>query len=346
MLAAPPFNILSNLERVDDAIDANAAIAHEILTTGLASFGLALEPRDPALDWRNCATTSDMDKARTTIRQFYRDWSQEGSSERQASYDPVMQDVAKEFSKVNDKSTIRILVPGAGLGRLVFELCKMGYDVEGNEISYHQLIASSWVLNNTEKPDQFQLYPFAFEFSNLINRQHQLRHVGIPDVYPAAALDAASAGMKVHACERMNMTAADFLVHYGDPSNQETFDAVTTVFFIDTAPNIVRYVEVIRYCLKTGGVWINVGPLLWHGAERSLAHKPDSSQDESGSEKGGIEQPGGVELSEEEVLLLVERMGFKIEKHEYHTEGVGYISNADSMLQNLYRVSHWVARKS
>ncbi|KAI4160027.1 MAG: hypothetical protein LQ342_006063 [Letrouitia transgressa] len=345
MLAAQPFNILSNLEKVDDAIDSNADMACEILATGLASFGLSMEPQNAALNWRNAATAADVDKARTTIRQFYRDWSLEGANEREASYGPVMSDISEAYKDVDDRGAVKILIPGAGLGRLVFELCRMGYSVEGNEISYHQLIASNWVLNHTDRANQFQLYPFAFEFSNVISRENQLKCVGVPDIHPAKALDEASSGMRTHAFDRMNMTAADFIVFYGDAANQETFDAVATVFFIDTAPNVIRYIEVLHKCLKVGGLWTNVGPLLWHGMERKPAQRESRSELENVPKEIGIEQPGGVELSEEEVILLVERMGFRIEKHEIKAEGTGYIGNTDSMLQNVYRTAHWVARK-
>jgi carnosine N-methyltransferase len=58
----------------------------------------------------------------------------------------------------------------------------------------------------------------------------------------------------------------------------------------------------------------------------------------------GIADPGVVELSEDEVLALVERFGFRIEKYEPGIPA-GYILNPASMLQRTYRVSHWVARK-
>lgn len=48
---------------------------------------------------------------------------------------------------------------------------------------------------------------------------------------------------------------------------RHAFDCVVTCFFIDTAHNIVEYLEVINYCLKPGGKWVNLGPLLWHWAD-------------------------------------------------------------------------------
>jgi len=35
-------------------------------------------------------------------------------------------------------------------------------------------------------------------------------------------------------------------------------------FFIDTAKNMLEYLEIIHSILKTGGLWINIGPLLYH----------------------------------------------------------------------------------
>ena len=345
MLADPPFNFLSTLDLVDEAIDANGNIASAILTTGLQSFGLDPEPQDPALDWRGAATTSDLNKARSTIRQFYRDWSADGVDERRVCYGPVIQDISHEFATCQDKASARILVPGAGLGRLVFELCTRGYTVEGNEISYHQLIASNWALNHTTHARQFDLYPFALDFSNVVRRDDQLRVVKVPDVHPGLELEKASEGKQVHAFERMSMTAADFITIYGDENHRNMFDAVVTVFFIDTAPNFIRYIEVVRNCLKRAGVWINLGPLLWHFGERGPTNRTAETETEVKKQKSGIEEPGSIELTEEEVLVLVERSGFTIEQREIKDEGSGYIHNRKSMLQTTYKTSHWIARK-
>lgn len=42
-------------------------------------------------------TAFDMDKVKTTIKQFVRDWSEAGRTERAACYDPVIVAVEKRF---------------------------------------------------------------------------------------------------------------------------------------------------------------------------------------------------------------------------------------------------------
>ena len=39
----------------------------------------------------------------------------------------------------------------------------------------------------------------------------------------------------------------------------ETWDCLATVFFIDTAHNIITYIETIYKILKPGGYWVNLG---------------------------------------------------------------------------------------
>jgi carnosine N-methyltransferase len=353
MLAEPPFSLLQNLSDVDDAIDCNAEIADAILECGLQAFNLPKKPELGHLqNWRDCAKAADVDKAHSTIRQFYRDWSAEGAQERQACNGYVLDQLRAAFqdrrAAAQQASRPKILVPGAGLGRLVYEICRAGYDVEGNEISYHQLLASSWILNHAGATPH-PLYPFATQFTNLHSRKQQLRKVMIPDLHPAQALDQVLAHGENSG--EMGMTAADFAVLYHGKAYHGTFDAVATVFFIDTAPNFLRYIDTVSNCLRTEGIWINVGPLLWHsdvagGAQTDNARDDGATSRHDGDRDAGIGELGSVELTEEDVIWLLERKGFQIEHRDTLSEGVGYIQDPDSMFQNKYRVSCWVAKKT
>ncbi|KAI0969723.1 N2227-like protein-domain-containing protein [Xylaria arbuscula] len=366
MLAEPPFNYLDTLNRVDNAIESNAELARTIVKMGLHSFGMVETDAEPVMpeEWTGVAKCNDLDKARSTIRQFYRDWSAEGRVERDACYGPVFTALEAEkvrrlasvdttaqtqTSQATDAQTpatapLRVLVPGAGLGRLVFDLCRLGHDSEGNEISYHQLLASSYILNRCERAGRHTIYPWIHSFSNHRSRANQFTAYSIPDLHPQQTLaETTAAGGRIGT---MEMCAADFLCLYGDPTHAGTYDAVACVFFLDTAPNLIRYLEVIRRCLRPGGVLINVGPLLWHWENHVPGHHGydgDGDYDEDNSL--GIADPGSFELTDDEVVALVEKMGFVVETRQTGLRAP-YVQDAQSMLQTVYNASHWIARKS
>ena len=173
----------------------------------------------------------------------------------------------------------------------------------------------------------------------------------------------------------MGMAAGDFVTSFGprDADSAGAYDGVVSAYFIDTAPNLIRYIETIRHCLRPGGVWVNVGPLLWHFDGRGHQRSGEDGAEEDGAgaaelekemdrkrrkaqhmarEDAGIGEPGSFELSNEEVLLLVESYGFEILCHEilpadFVGEGSGgsYIQDRQSMMQSRYQNAHWVARK-
>jgi hypothetical protein len=60
----------------------------------------------------------------------------------------------------------------------------------------------------------------------------------------------------------------DFLRAYGDATRKHTFDVIVTCFFIDTFSNILEPLLVIQHILKPGGLWVNAGPLHYHGKSK------------------------------------------------------------------------------
>ena len=225
----------------------------------------------------------------------------------------------------------------------MYDISHAGFAVEGNEISYHQLLVSNWVLIHSGTV-QRPFYPFATQFSNVRTREKQLRKLMIPDKLPAT--NPSSGGP----LGKMSMSAGDFLLVYGGQDAKASFHVVVTVFFIDTAPNFVRYVETVLNCLREGGIWINNGPLLWHQPQGKTATQNWDVQSPESSDKTdcdhGIGEPGSVELTEEDVLWLLEKKGFQVEKRAgYSSSSVGYMQDPDSLFQNNYKLSAWVATK-
>lgn len=110
-------------------------------------------------------------------------------------------DIFLFFAISSDISKIKILVPGAGLGRLTYELAYRGFYCEGNEFSLFMLVASNFVLNRCITENQYTLYPWVHQFVNNSSRNDQVIAVSFPDVSPTKAKPKGD----------FNMVAGDFL---------------------------------------------------------------------------------------------------------------------------------------
>jgi carnosine N-methyltransferase len=156
-----------------------------------------------------------------------------------------------------------------------------------------------------------------------------IRSVLIPDENPAN-------GIRLSGTKgEMSMVAGDFIECYSTPENAGTFSVVVTIFFIDTAPNVLKYLETIHHVLEPNGVWINLGPLAWH-------FEPDSDTTRP-SQTGG-----SIELTLTELLSVIKKIGFTFETEEglsQRTIQMPYMANNRGMLTYLYETEFWVARK-
>ncbi|KNC99971.1 uncharacterized protein SPPG_05346 [Spizellomyces punctatus DAOM BR117] len=257
----------------------------------------------------------DMDKVRSTLRQFVRDWSEEGREERARTYDPILDELQTRFKGVSmeDKGKIKVLVPGAGLGRLAYDIVKQGYSCQGNEFSFYMLLASHFVLNQTQQLHQYEIFPWIHSFSNSTSTDVLLSSVRIPDVLPGDVPRTAD----------FSMVAGDFCEVYGEEEHIESWDVVVTCFFMDTAKNIVEYIDIIKRILKPNGLWINLGPLLYHWE--------------------GMQNELSIELSLDEFKQVIRTKGFKIENER--TIETTYASNTRGMLKYVYECAYFVGVK-
>jgi carnosine N-methyltransferase len=107
----------------------------------------------------------------------------------------------------------------------------------------------------------------------------------------------------------------------GQEEEEELWDAVVTCFFVDTAPVVVEYVETIYGMLKPGGVWVNLGPLLYHW-----------TTDSENNEDPRYQQ--SVELSWEELRHVIATFGFEFQKEEFRE--CQYTNNKQSIMWSTY----------
>jgi carnosine N-methyltransferase len=124
-----------------------------------------------------------------------------------------------------------------------------------------------------KKVQEYSIYPFIHSFSNIKSDEKQLSPVMIPDILPA----------NLPSTVDFSMVAGDFIEVYGSQENNKgkviigtsfnssnplfflligAWDVVVTCFFMDTAKNIIEYMEVIHKTLKQNGTWINIGKII------------------------------------------------------------------------------------
>lgn len=262
-------------------------------------------------EWSN---EFNMDKLRSTLRQLVRDWSIDGAEERQQCYKPLidalmrLKPTSSSSSHDSDDSPPCVLVPGAGLARLAFEIARLGYRCTGNEFSYHMLLVSNWVLNQCPQRGCVEIFPAIHQVSNQRSRANVLRGVRVPDVCPSDYAD-------VLARNGFSMAAGDFVEIFSDDDQRDEWDAIVTCFFVDTAHNVAEYARVIFQALKPGGVWLNLGPLLYHYAD--------------------MQSELSIELEADELLAMIERVGFRLlAPVEWHR--CTYVDDSKSMLHSVY----------
>lgn len=286
---------------------------------------------------------SDVEKVRSTLRQIARDWSSQGEEERRACYGPLLDAVDRHVhpllpvdlqgaqgaqgtldlesdEAVRLRSQVRVLCPGSGLGRLPFEFVRRGVSAQGNEFSAFMLIVGNCLLNHSSEVDQWELFPYATQVSNVVAYADAVRAVCVPDVVPAAELGALAAlGDDGPAFE---MCAGEFVEVYR--TQPCSFDAVTTSFFIDTAHDVVEYIRLIFSVLKPGGIWANIGPLLWHYEE--------------------ISSERSVEVPWEAVKDAILGVGFEMLEEDFPRR-CQYTDNRLAMMHTTYDTVFFVCKK-
>lgn len=171
---------------------------------------------------------------------------------------------------------------------------------------------------STSSPDQHKIQPFAQWWSHQRSNDSLFRTIEFPDTIPRLS-------------DTFRLNQGDFFDIAPPASAPGGYSYIVTLFFIDTSLNIVKTIQHIFSLLKPGGVWINLGPLLWGSSGVAL------------------------ELSLEEVLQLVEEVGFQLVPLREFTEESSddlsktveceYTSDQTAMMRWVYKAELWVARK-
>jgi len=237
------YDYKTRVKRLQDAMAVNQTFLNEIYKKYLPDSSYYANYNQKELDDLAYNEYSTLNYA--VFMYISRDWTNERKKEREVHYKPIIESVQK-FVPKNSK----ILLPGAALLRLGYELAKLGYDIDANDYNFYNIILCDYLFNYSKK-NQFEFQPLIRSFSNYLTEDAVFRKFSFPDE-----------DINLEGKGKMTMSAGDFTKMYNDKPN--SYDCVITCFFIDTAKNIIEYIDVIEKVLKKGGIWINFGPLSYH----------------------------------------------------------------------------------
>lgn len=298
-------------------------------------------------------------KTRKALHQVAREWSEEGRPERDASFGRLLRALAehlparpggKEGGEESDggsraassslsarTSRPRVLVPGAGMGRLVLDVAAAGYRSVGCEFSYQMLLVGAAMLNGGR---QWPVVPWAEEACNLWDADSQLRRCMVPDVMAGeVAAEAAAGGWELD----MSMAAGEFSEAFAAEEHAGAFDAVAACFFLDTAVVPSEYLATVVHVLRPGGVLVGIGPLQFHWATPPACSKGGGKT--GPAVLGADRWDRSVELTWEEMKAAMSLAGLRLIKEE-RVERVPYCSNPGSMRPNEYGAVLFVAERT
>ncbi|PGH11944.1 hypothetical protein AJ80_06909 [Polytolypa hystricis UAMH7299] len=334
-------NHSASISQSEALIRANDKVAQEIVDHALSFYDIPFAELTQFIKDAEAQKPGSADRTSVSqaLKHFVRDWAAEGAHERDATFPAILSTLAGQFPNRSADAPVRVLVPGAGLGRLAHEISALGgFEVTANEWSAYMNIAYRY-LESLSAPKRGHrsstIHPFIDWWSHQPSRAELHRAITFPETYmdPTSVL----------------WVEGDFIRAFNQPREHEKFDAIVSLFFIDTARNLMTYIETIHRLLKgpdlssakvsgKGGLWLNLGPLLYGSAPF-------------------------LQLSVEEIILLSETAGFEFletdekwgpltlagsNNHSRYTARsieapYGYNNNALS--KNAYWAQFWLAQK-
>ncbi|KAL3459012.1 N2227-like protein-domain-containing protein [Aspergillus heterothallicus] len=234
------------LNTIEHLFEDNDKIAADIVRHALAFYDVSQTELDEFIKGvEKDKKTPDRTSVVQAMKHFVRDWSEEGIIERVDSFPCILMHLG---DMERSEQPLRVLAPGAGAGRLGYEIDALGgFEVTLNEWSAYMNLVHRYATQ-VSAPNSLVYYPYIDWWSHHATTSDMQRGVSFPDWVPLVA--------------RVVMVEGDFTTVFPD-SDSGTYDVLVTLFFIDTARNLMSYLETIHRLLKPGGTWINLGPLLY-----------------------------------------------------------------------------------
>ncbi|KAH8667188.1 N2227-like protein-domain-containing protein [Ilyonectria robusta] len=235
--------------RINHILSQNQALCDRIVENALRFYEIGTEELQKHI--KNTESTgkkADKIAVSQSLKHIVRDWTKPGAHERDGPFQCLLKTLEQMFpGRDSTSAPIKALLPGAGLGRLGYDIANLGgFDVTLNEWSMYMNVAYRFLESHRARHTE-SLHPFIDGWSHHATEADMHRKLSFPDV----DINASS----------VVMVEGDFTTAFQNQAGN--YDVVVTYFFIDTARNLMSYFDTIKKVLKPGGYWINLGPLLY-----------------------------------------------------------------------------------
>jgi carnosine N-methyltransferase len=247
----------AKIEMLRGASLANSRVTRAIYDLARAEFPDINISRTSA---RDRGMKQDIGRVRESLKHLVRDWGSEGARERETIFAPILTELKK--IPAERRSRHRVLVPGAGLGRLAWEIANMGqwsqtvisfhsflelgFDTTSCELSYYMNLSLRFLLSpqTTTTPDQHTVHPYVHWWSHQRSNHNTFRGISIPDVLPRRMPNWTVLEEDFLGLSHPRPVPSNGIVEpQGGPNENKGYDTIVTLYFIDTASNIISYVS-------------------------------------------------------------------------------------------------------
>jgi len=208
------------------------------------------------------------DTAQQLLAHLARDWSADGASARAKTHRPVLRALRRAERqwrwRWRGAAPLRVLVPGAGMGRLAWEVARRGHRVEANDASPSMLVAAHALLSGAVARDALRFFPRIRCGAGALRRAPCLATSHAPDVAPAAARGGGN--LTLQAGDFEELYSNSYGNSYSNSSTAPPWDALVTSYFIDTLSESHNGQTRRPACVRAGQLRLEaLSRLLTHG---------------------------------------------------------------------------------
>lgn len=253
--------------------------------------------------------SSDARIAVPLLLQYVREWTAHGQAQRDQAFLPVVDALSGALADVDAP---RVLVPGSGLGRLVYDIAealKGSSMVVAVEPDVHAQLTVRWLIDpepergqsdNCDDADDGTLtYPALHLDTGWADASDRLAAVISPDVSRRRRRE-----LQERADVQLVVGSFPEAVARPEPSADEAFahafDGAATSFFLDVVPDLLGAVRSLHGLLAPrGGIWANLGPLAYPDAPGEALGGSNAAFALSGTQLLALVRGAGFEVLEE-----------------------------------------------